>query len=137
MTERRSHDITARLDNWSRWATESERRIEVSPTGKMIDRAKIAAGIIEDKTNERRNVDEADAQLIERNMRILLPKYRVILKWHYIKRANRGVVCRKMGIDHRPASIFDDLLRKAHETIEALVNCDSRRKSIDSQQTHP
>ncbi|AWL03392.1 hypothetical protein ACFOHT_04815 [Massilia oculi] len=121
---RASHDIEARLTNWSRWATESERRIEVSPTGKMIDRAKIAAGIIEDKSGERRNVDEADAQLIESNMRILLPKYRVILKWHYIKRANRGVVCRKMGIDHRPASIFDDLLRKAHETIEALVNTD-------------
>ncbi len=132
---RASHDITARLDNWSRWATESDRRIEVSPTGKMIDRAKIAAGIIEDKSDERRNVDEADAQLIERNMRNLLPKYRVILTWHYIRGARRGVVCRKMGIDHRPASIFDDLLRKAHETIEALVNCDQAQKKIDTKQT--
>ncbi len=126
MTERRSHDITARLDNWSRWATETERRIEVSPTGKMIDRAKRAAGIIEDQANERRNVDEADAQLVERNMRNLLPKYRIILTWHYIRGARRGVVCRKMGIDHRPASIFDDLLRKAHETIEALINTDKQ-----------
>jgi len=124
MNARANFDIIARLENWSRYCTETERRIEVSPTGKMIDRAKRAAGIIEDQANERRNVDEADAQLIERCMRNLLPKYRVILKWHYVRRAHRGVVCRKVGIDHRPASIFDDLLRKAHETIEALINTD-------------
>lgn len=127
MTNRRTYDIGARLENWSRWATQSERQIETSPTGKLIERAKLAAGIVEDNTNERRAIDEADAQLIERNMRLLEPKHRLMLTWCYIRQARPEVVCRKLAIAHRPATIFVDLFRQAQAKIEALANTDKQR----------
>lgn len=114
-------EIGGRLENWSRWATETERGIAISGTGKIIERAKREAGIVEDHTSERRAINEADALLLERAMRHLDTKHRLLLWWCYIRQAQPEVVCRKMSIAHRPATVFIDLFRQAQGAVEALI----------------
>lgn len=115
-------EIGARLENWARWATESERQIGSSATAKMIDRAKLEAGIVEPRTNERRAVDDADALLIERAMRHLTTQHRMLLWWCYIRQARPEVVCRKMSIQHKPATVFIDLFRQAQTEVKAILS---------------
>lgn len=117
-----ANDIGARLENWARYCTQSERQIEVSPTGRMIERAKLAAGIVEDRSNERRAIDENDAMLIERTMRHLTTQHRLLLFWCYIRQAQPEVVCRKMSIAHRPATLFVDMFRQAQAAVESAVD---------------
>ena len=114
-------EIGARLENWSRWATERERDIESSPTARMIDRAKREAGIIEERTGERRDIDEHDALRLEQAMRHLTTQHRMLLWWCYIRQAQPEVVCRKMSIAHRPATLFVDMFRQAQGAVEMLA----------------
>jgi len=114
-------EIGARLENWARWATESERQIGSSTTAKMIDRAKREAGIVEQPTGERRQVDDLDALRLERAMRHLSTQHRMLLWWCYIRQAQPEVVCRKMSIAHRPATVFVDLFRQAQAAVEAIL----------------
>lgn len=115
-------EIGARLENWARWATETDRMIGTSPTAMMIDRAKRAAGIVEQPTGERRQVDEADALRLERAMRNLSEQHRLLLWWCYIRQAQPEVVCRKMSIAHRPATVFIDFFRQAQAAVECQLN---------------
>lgn len=115
-------EIGARLENWSRWATERERDIESSPTARMIDRAKREAGIIEERTGERRDIDEHDALRLEQAMRHLTTQHRMLLWWCYIRQAQPEVVCRKMSIAHRPATLFVDMFRQAQGAVESLAD---------------
>jgi len=115
-------EIGARLENWARWATESERQIGSSATAKMIDRAKLEAGIVEPRTNERRAVDDTDALLIERAMRHLTTQQRLLLWWCYIRQAQPEVVCRKMSIQHKPATVFVHLFRQAQAAVELALS---------------
>ena len=115
-------EIGARLENWSRWATERERDIESSPTARMIDRAKREAGIIEERTGERRDIDEHDALRLEQAMRHLTTQHRMLLWWCYIRQAQPEVVCRKMSIAHRPATLFVDMFRQAQGAVESFVD---------------
>lgn len=117
-----TRDIGLRLENWARWATESTRDIGVSGTAKMIDRAKREAGIVEERSSERRQVDEADALRIERAMRDLDTRNRMLLYWCYIRQAQPEVVCRKMSIAHRPATVFVDQFRAAQAAVEVELN---------------
>lgn len=117
-----TRDIGLRLENWARWATESTRTIGVSGTAKMIDRAKREAGIVEEHSNERRQVDEADALRIERAMRGLDTRNRMLLYWCYIRQAQPDVVCRKMSIAHKPASVFVEQFRAAQAAVETLLH---------------
>lgn len=121
-----TRDIGLRLENWARWATESTRDIGVSGTAKMIDRAKREAGIVEERSSERRQVDEADALRIERAMRDLDTRNRMLLYWCYIRQAQPDVVCRKMSIAHRPATVFVEQFRAAQHAVECLL--DNERK---------
>lgn len=118
-------EIGARLENWARWATETDRDIGSSATAKMIDRAKREAGIVEPGTNERRAVDEADALRLELAMRHLTTQHRMLLWWCYIRQAQPEVVCRKMSIAHRPATVFIDLFRAAQAAVENCLQCQS------------
>lgn len=133
MTERRSHDIGMRLENWSMWARESRGDTEITPIGRMYEISRladnIAAGIVESGTSGLRAIDEADAILLESNMRHLDTKQRLILYWCYINQAQPEVVCRKVSIPHRPISIFIEQFRQAQAAIESLVNTDKRRKN--------
>ena len=117
-------EIGLRLENWARWATETDRTIGSSGTAKMIDRAKREAGIVEERSGERRNVDEADALLLERAMRDLATDHRMLLWWCYIRQAQPEVVCRKLSIAHRPATVFINLFRQAQAAVEALASRD-------------
>lgn len=117
MTERR--DIGARLENWARVYRPS-RTIGVSPTGAFCDHLKREA-LGEQPTGERRKVDEEDAHAIECAMRHLAPRDRALLRLCYIDQAQPEVVCRKLSIAHRPATVFVGLFRQAQAAIEFQV----------------
>lgn len=122
MTDHERRDIGLRLENWSRWATAGTRTIGVSPTGAYCDRLRREALGDEPKQGERRQVDEADALLIERAMPKLDTRTRMLLYWCYIKQAQPEVVCRKMSIAHRPATVFVEQFRQAQAAVESLLN---------------
>ena len=126
MTDHERRDIGLRLENWCRWATAGTRTIGVSPTGAYCDRLRREALGDEPKQGERRQVDEADALLVERAMPKLDTRTRMLLYWCYIKQAQPEVVCRKMSIAHRPATVFVEQLRQAQAAVQYLL--DNERK---------
>lgn len=117
LTERR--DIGSRLENWARVFRDTT-RVGISPTGAYCDQLRREAEG-EKPAPERRKLDEADAALIERGMRELETKHRMLLYWCYIRQAQPEVVCRKMAIAHRPATVFVNLFRQAQAAIESIV----------------
>jgi hypothetical protein len=119
MTERR--DIGWRLENWARVVTAAGPRIAASQTGAICERMRKAVEGTATTSGERRVVDEADAWLLERGMRDLTIKHRTLLWWCYIQNAAPEVVCRKMGIPHRPATEFVQVFRDAQAAIESVV----------------
>lgn len=126
MTDHERRDIGLRLENWSRWATAGTRTIGVSPTGAYCDRLRREALGDDPKQGDRRQVDEADALLIERAMPKLDTRTRMLLYWCYIKQAQPEVVCRKMSIAHRPATVFVEQFRQAQAAIETLLDVAER-----------
>lgn len=123
MTERR--DIGSRLENWARVFRDTT-RVGISPTGAYCDQLRREAEG-EKPAHERRQPDEADAQLIERGMRELETKHRMLLYWCYIRQAQPEVVCRKMAIAHRPATVFVNLFRQAQGAIQSVVDKNEER----------
>jgi hypothetical protein len=118
VTERR--DIGSRLENWARVYRDST-RVGISPTGAYCDQLRREAEG-EKSCPERRRLDEADAALLERGMRELETKHRMMLYWCYIRQVQPEVVCRKLAIAHRPATVFINLFRQAQRAIEATVD---------------
>lgn len=123
MTERR--DIGSRLENWARVYRDTT-RVGISPTGAYCDQLRREAEG-ERPVPERRKLDEADAHLIERGMRELETKHRMLLYWCYIRQAQPEVVCRKMAIAHRPATVFVNLFRQAQGAIQSIVDKNEER----------
>lgn len=117
MTERR--DIGSRLENWARVFRDTT-RVGISPTGAYCDQLRREAEG-EKPAPERRRLDEADAALLERGMRELETKHRMMLYWCYIRQVQPEVVCRKLAIAHRPATVFVNLFRQAQRAIEQIV----------------
>lgn len=117
MTDRR--DIGSRLENWARVFRDTT-RVGISPTGAFCDQLRREAEG-EQPAPERRKLDEADAALIERGMRELETKHRMMLYWCYIRQVQPEVVCRKLAIAHRPATVFINLFRQAQRAIEAAA----------------
>jgi hypothetical protein len=117
LTERR--DIGSRLENWARCFRDTT-RVGISPTGAFCDQLRREA-MGEMPAPERRKVDEADARIIEAGMRELETKHRMLLYWCYIRQAEPHVVCRKMAIAHRPATVFLNVFRDAQRAIESIV----------------
>lgn len=122
MTERR--DIGSRLENWARVYRDTT-RAGISPTGAYCDQLRREA-LGEQPAPERRRVDEADAALIERSMRELETKHRLMLYWCYIRQVQPEVVCRKLSIAHRPATVFVNLFRQAQRAIETAAEAIDR-----------
>lgn len=120
MTESERRDIGARLENWAR-VYRPQRTIGVSPTAAFCDHLKREAlgGVA---TGERRKPDEADAEAIERAMRLLSHRDRLMLKLCYIDQERPEAVCRKLSLSHRPATIFVNAFRKAQGAVEAILN---------------
>lgn len=124
MTDRR--DIGSRLENWARVYRDTY-RAGISPTGAYCDRLRREA-LGEQSQPERRKVDEADAALLERGMRDLETKHRMLLYWCYIRQAMPEVVCRKVAIAHRPATVFIGVFRDAQRAIESVVEKNRERQ---------
>lgn len=120
MTERR--DIGWRLENWARVVTAAGPRVAASQTGAICDRMRRAVEGTVAPSGERRTVDDADAWAIEAGMRELQTKHRILLWWCYIQNAAPEVVCRKMGIPHRPATEFVETFHQAQKAIECIVD---------------
>ena len=127
MTDHERRDIGLRLENWSRWATAGTRTIGVSPTGAYCDRLRREALGDEPKQGDRRQVDETDALLIERAMPKLDTRTCMLLYWCYIKQAQPEVVCRKMSIAHRPATVFVEQFRQAQAAVQCLLDNERRQ----------
>lgn len=119
MTERR--DIGWRLENWARYVGQDDRRPGISQTGAICENMRKAAEGTALTAIERRGIDENDAWRLERGMRELTTKHRTLLWWCYIRQAAPEVVCRKMGIPHRPATEFVQVFRDAQAAIESVV----------------
>jgi len=121
LTERRTHDIGARLENWAR-VYRPGRTIGISPTAAYCDqlrREKEGEGA----SGERRKVDEVDADVIEQAMRYLKHRDRQLLKLCYIDMREPHVICRVLSIPHRPPTAFVTAFRAAQAAIEATAGC--------------
>jgi len=123
LTEDR-RDIGSRLENWAR-VYRPQRQIGVSATAKFCDQLQREAEG-EKPSGERRKVDQADAEAIERAMRLLSHRDRLMLKLCYIDQDRPEAVCRKLGLSHRPATIFVTAFRKAQGAVELLLNNNDR-----------
>lgn len=125
MTEKR--DIGWRLENWARYCTTQGRsysRDGLTSTAQNCDRLRKAAQGELGGTGPQRddvNVDNADAVRIELAMcemkRTNLGVW-LLMYWCYIEQLDPNVVCRKLSIPHRPASIFTGRFRAAQAAIE-------------------
>lgn len=121
MTEPDRRSIAARLENWGRWATGSGRTIGVSPTGAFCDRLRRAA-LGDEPSGERRAVDDHDALRLERVMRHLDTRQRMLIWWCYIKQAPSELVCRRMGIPSSPAAEFVHQFQQAQDAVQKLLD---------------
>ena len=125
MTDHERRDIGARLENWAR-VYRPQRQIGVSPTGKFCDQLQREAEG-EKPSGERRKVDQVDAEAIERAMRLLSHRDRLLLKLCYIDQDRPEAVCRKLSLAHRPMTIFVNAFRQAQGAVELLINNDSTK----------
>jgi len=117
LTERR--DISARLENWAR-AYRTTRTIGVSATGAFCDHLEREANG-EKPTGDRLKLDEEDAHAIELAMRGLSRRDRLMLRYCYIDQERPEVVCRKLSIAHRPATVFLTVFRNAQQSLDNLA----------------
>lgn len=122
MRERK--DIGLRLENWARWATSSVgARAADSMTGAICESLRKAAlGNVWSGHEVREETDSVDAMAIERGMRYLIPEWRLLLWWCYIKQQAPEFICRKMGYPVRPGSVFVEKFRTAQAEIEDIVD---------------
>lgn len=100
MTEER-RDIAARLENWARLHRQDNTPIM--------------------EKGERRAFDLVDAQLLDALMPQLVTQARVLLWWCYVQQETAEVVCRKLSIVHKPATVFVALFRGAQRAIETQL----------------
>jgi len=120
-------DIGKRLENWSLWCRTSGARGRGADcmTGAVCERMRRASlgDVWSGHTvDECHNLDERDAMLIERGMRELMTLHRLMLYWTYIEMARPEIVCRKVSLPARPASVFVDTFRAAQGAIELAVD---------------
>lgn len=117
MTELR--DIGSRLENWARVYHDNPRP-GLSPTAAFCDQLRREAEG-DNSPPERRKVDEDDAELIERGMRKIDTRHRMLLWWCYVKQETPEKVTRRLGIQTKPAVLFIDAFRHAQAAAQALA----------------
>lgn len=125
MTDRR--DIGSRLENWARVYQDRPRQ-GISATAAYCDQLRREAEGDASVSPERRKIDEQDAHAIERGMRELETKHRLILWWCYIRQAPPEKVCRVLSLAHRPATVFVNAFRDAQRAIERIVDAQTSPK---------
>lgn len=115
-------EIGSRLENWARWATAAGYpTAAASQTGAICERLRKAELGSSGASEERRQIDEADAVLLEVGMRELETFDRLLLWWCYIDQARPEVVCRKLSIPRHPATEFVRLFRSAQDAIQSTL----------------
>ncbi|WP_175712464.1 hypothetical protein [Burkholderia ambifaria] len=78
-------------------------------------------------------LDVEDANRVEMASRKLMPLDRKVLQLHFVWRARPEVICRRLGLRVRPASIFDLALAHAMRALEEkLVEPSPRYVSMQS-----
>lgn len=107
-----------RIENWVAWSRGGARRGGECMTGVVCDSMRRAAlGDVWSGHGGGQQVDPADAQLVERAWKSLAPKHKDLLRWHHIRRAPLGMICRRLGIAACPASVFAIELARAEDAI--------------------
>lgn len=117
------HPVEDRLDNWARWASgRSGPRGADCITGTICESLRRAAlGNVWSGNEVREDVNNADALAVERAMRLLPMPQLLMLVWHYVRRAPSHVICRKLGIPHRPSDVFRQRLEFAQDSMWNLL----------------
>lgn len=115
--------IADRLENWARWATGTTRgRAADSMTGALCEslrRASLGFVWSGHPANNMTDAEEADALLLEQNMRKMPLHLLLFLWWFYIRRAQPGVICRKISIRMRN---YEECKKQAHIAIARCVD---------------
>lgn len=110
--------IRDRIATWVAWSRGSTRRGGECMTGVVCDSLRRAAlGDVWTGHGAGQKSDTADAALVERAWKSLAPKQKELLRWHHIRNAAPGMICRRLGIAARPASIFAIELARAEEAL--------------------
>ncbi|KVO88522.1 hypothetical protein WJ92_27945 [Burkholderia ubonensis] len=68
------------------------------------------------------DVDVADAELVERAWRRLMPLDKQLLRMHYMWHARPAMICRRLGLKVNPRSVFDFALSHARKAIEEQLS---------------
>ena len=113
-----------RIANWARWArggapVASSKNL--TGTGNVCDRMRIAAEGALFVANSGDLLDGEDAARVEQAWKRLTPMHRELLRWHYIRNANPQMICRRIGIKPRPTSIFDIELARAETELARVM----------------
>jgi hypothetical protein len=114
--------IRDRLWNWATWSRGGSRRGDESMTSIVCSSMRRAAlGDVWSGHGAGQQIDPADAALVEQAWKTLAPQHKELLRWHYIRNAAPGMICRRLGIKPRPTTIFDIELKRAETAIEAAL----------------
>lgn len=118
-------DIESRMQNWVRWCSTwgcYPRGGDEDSAARAIRLAYEAKfGCAASASAERREINEADAMLIERSLWKLPSVQREILRLHYVRRREWFDICRIVGIAVRRKG-FADRLAEAQAAIECIVD---------------
>lgn len=114
--------IRDRLINWAWWSCGGPAKGRHSMTAFVCDRMRSAAqGALHTPTGGGDRMDNADAALVERAWKTLLPRHRDLLRWYYIRNATPEFICRRMGFRVRPTSVFNIELARSEEEIARVL----------------
>lgn len=126
--------IRDRLYNWAQWSNGGPKKGAASNTAFICDRMRAAAvGELHAPAVGGGRLSSADAELVERAWKTLLPKYRELLRWHYIRDASPGFICRRLGIKPRPTSVFDIELARSEAAIDRALADLATREAEDQR----
>jgi len=111
-----------RIANWARWSKLRTAGGAESITAVVCDRLRAAAlGNVWSGHTVVDKIEVGDAELLERVWRGLLPRHKDLLRWHYIRNASPGFICRRLGIPQRPSSVFEIELARAEAAFAAAL----------------
>ncbi len=125
-----------RIINWARWARGGPSRPFGSMTGTICDNMRMAAmgSISTGGAGAGDRLDAEDAARVEQAWKRLTPMHRELLRWHYIRDAHPGIICRRLGIKPRPTSIFDIELARAEAALAtALTDVGTRYHAANAR----
>ncbi|URF02806.1 hypothetical protein [Cupriavidus campinensis] len=120
--------LDERLDNWGR----AQRLGGYS--GRAIGSAEGRYRASPPQANiERMLIDEKDAEEVERAWARLMPFDKDVLRLYYIWEAPPSLICRRLRIRYRPASVLDLAIAHAKQEIGKALKAICETKSLIEQ----